>query len=173
MLHRSPVQFLLHYVSRHPSGEGGRLMSTMMSDVTMAIKELPYVSVAAIDGKYLRHCRQHFHSANENSLDHDDHTAFSCVGQGRQLAGALSCVWRAMFAAWAPLPPSGTFPSAQQAGKQTTHRRLLNLTSRNHRRLICILRFVQAERGVTPGWGGARALVSVRRPPVFVQFERS
>ena len=37
----------------HPSraGQGGHLMGTMMSDVTRAIKQLPCVSVAAIDGQ--------------------------------------------------------------------------------------------------------------------------
>ena len=50
-----------HTPHPHPSraGQGGHLMGTMMSDVTRAIKQLPCVSVAAIDGQQHTPCNRH------------------------------------------------------------------------------------------------------------------
>jgi hypothetical protein len=110
------------------AGEAGRLMSTMMSNVTQALKRLPSISVAAIDGW-------------QNSRS--SHLLSNFQYQALQSAAALSFAAHVICAACRNLLPFGTAV-------------LFILVF-----VLISFRFVQAERGVTPGWGGARSLSNV------------
>ncbi len=106
-LHSCAIWFSL-FVPSHSSGssaaEAGHLMGTMMSDVTRAIKELPCVSVAAIDGCH--HLPKQTSSQLFSSLVlFPSHVCIT--HQVPQSAAALSSPAPATCAACRPQPPSG------------------------------------------------------------------
>ena len=110
-----------HTPHPHPSraGQGGHLMGTMMSDVTRAIKQLPCVSVAAIDG--WQHTPYNRHKSlpsicNIFALFQAPHLhlltfsrQFSPANQALRSVAAPSCPVHATCAACPLQPPFGSF----------------------------------------------------------------